>query len=188
MAAPPKTVTDIADVIAHDHWRMGILRTVAALELPDWAIGAGFVRAAVWDSLSNKRVRTPLPDIDVLYFDRENTLPARDLELEIMLAEAGPGMPWSVKNQARMHTRNTDSPYCNTTDALSYWLETATCVAARLNEQGCVSILAPLGIKDLLEFRVRPTASARTKMDQYRARMAAKNWAGSWPHLIVEEI
>ena len=33
--------------ILSDPWRMAVLRAVRALALPDWAVGAGFVRNAV---------------------------------------------------------------------------------------------------------------------------------------------
>lgn len=82
--------------------------------------------------------------------------------------------------------RNDDAPYKDTTDALAHWMETPTCIAARLDDADHVTILAPHGVEDLLALRARPTAAAQSKMDQYRARMAAKNWAGLWPGLSVE--
>ncbi len=100
----------IARLIEADTWRMEILRAVASLGLPDWAIGAGFVRAAVWDALTDKPEATPLPDIDVIYFDPDNTGPERDLRLLSALTEALPDVPWDLKNQARMHKRNADTP------------------------------------------------------------------------------
>jgi len=177
---------DLAHLIETDSWRMEVLRTVAALGLPDWAIGAGFVRAAVWDTLTGKLEPTPLPDIDVIYFDPADISRQRDERLLSILAATMPDIPWDLKNQARMHLRNGDAPYRDTMDALTYWLETPTCIAARLDDAGRVSILAPHGVEDLLALRVRPTAAARTKMDQYRARMAKKKWAGLWPGLVVE--
>ena len=177
---------DIAHLIETDSWRMEILRAVAPLRFPDWAIGAGFVRAAVWDALTGKPEPTPLPDIDVIYFDPENTSRAHEDRLSSVLAASLPDISWDLKNQARMHLRNGDAPYRDTEDALAHWMETPTCVAARLDDAGRVSILSPHGVEDLLALRVRPTAAAHMKMDQYRTRMAKKKWAELWPGLVVE--
>lgn len=185
---PITTITDIARLIENDPWRMNILKHAAALDLPDWAIGAGFVRAAVWDALTGKAAATPLPDIDVIYFDRDDTTKDRDRALTDTLHQSNPTVEWDVKNQARMHIRNNDEPYRNTEEALSRWLETPTCIAAKLKPDGKVSILAPHGIDDLLALRVRPTLAGKSKPERYRTRMAEKNWPELWPDLQVEEI
>ena len=41
------TENDICQLIMRDAWRMDMLRYARRLDLPDWSIGAGFVRAAV---------------------------------------------------------------------------------------------------------------------------------------------
>jgi len=51
--------------IQEDRYRMNILSIVSSLKLPDWYIGAGFVRNLVWDHLHNFP-STPLNDIDVI--------------------------------------------------------------------------------------------------------------------------
>ena len=53
---------------------MEILTTVEKLQLPDSWICAGFIRSKVWDHLHEKEYRTPLADIDVIYFDKVNSL------------------------------------------------------------------------------------------------------------------
>jgi hypothetical protein len=167
-------------LIAGDPWRMQVLRTVRALDLPDWAIGAGFVRSRVWDWLSGD-ARTTMPtDIDVLYYDAENLDPARETVFEGRLNEALPA-PWSVTNQARMHVENDEAPYASTEDALRHWLETPTAVAVRLSADDEIGVLAPWGLDDLFTMTVRPTPSGRAKFDVYRRRIAAKNWAATWP-------
>ncbi len=63
------TKEDILDVIKNDRWMIGILRAVFDLKLPDWWIGAGFVRSKIWDTVHGYTKRTIIPDIDVIYFD-----------------------------------------------------------------------------------------------------------------------
>ena len=176
----------IEAVLRADPWRMAVLARVREFNLPDWAIGAGFVRSAVWDRLTARPRPTPLPDIDVIYFDAADLSSTRDSALEAELTRVMPERPWQVRNQARMHRRNGDAPYLGTADALRYWLETPTAVAVRLEADDRIEVIAPLGLDDLMDLRVRPTDAGRRRNAEYRARMAAKNWPDIWPGLRVE--
>lgn len=162
-----------------------ILSTVAALELPDGWVGAGFVRNAVWDDLHQHGRPTPLADVDVVYFDTTAPHSEFDERYEATLRACAPDVAWSVKNQARMHIRNRDQPYESTAHALTCWPETCTAVAARLGPSG-IEILAPLGLRDLTQLVVRPTAHFRGKLNLYRDRVNAKNWRERWPRLRID--
>jgi hypothetical protein len=164
---------------------MAALSAVRDLGLPDWAIGAGFVRALVWDHLSGHAVPMPLGDVDVIYFDPSDLSATREAEFEALLQARVPGPPWSVKNQARMHFRNVDRPYRDTTDAIGHWLETATCVAVRLEADDGLTLLAPHGIADLVAMKLRPTPAGLAKRADFEARLAAKDWLGRWPKLVA---
>lgn len=178
--APDDRARVLRTLIAADAWRMRVLRTVRALELPDWAIGGGFVRSRVWDWLDGD-VRTTMPtDIDVLYYDGVDLSPARETVLEALLNAALPA-PWSMTNQARMHVDNGDPPYASTEDALRHWLETPTAVAVRLSADDRIEILSPWGLDDLFTMTVRPTPSGRDKLGVYRSRLAGKQWPRTWP-------
>lgn len=178
---------DVAAFIVADPWRRSVLEAVRRQHLPDWAVGAGFIRSAVWDALHGHRDPTPLPDVDVLYFDRDDTFPRtrRDVAIEAALAKAMAGVPWSVRNQARMHLRNGDTPYADTTDALRFWLETPTAVAIRLDDAGCPSLLAPFGTGDLTDMICRPTRRGCEKPAQYQERIRGKNWPALWPRVRI---
>jgi len=86
---------------------------------------------------------TPLADVDVLFFDANEVAREREAAIEAALGEALPHIRASVKNQARMHRRNGDAPYADTTDALRFWLETPTAVAIRIGDDGAATLLAP---------------------------------------------
>ena len=124
----------ICQLIETDHDMMAIIGAVAELRLPDGWIAAGFVRNRVWDVLHDYAQPTPLADIDVIYFDPVDRTKAAEKAIEAALHSSLSGLPWSVKNQARMAERNGDPPYRSTLDALGYWCETPTAVAVRL---GC---------------------------------------------------
>ncbi len=179
---------DILALVAGDAWMMAALTAVAGLGLPDCWIGAGFLRGAVWDRLHGYGSRTPLDDIDVVYFDPKASDPAAEAALARRLGARLPDLSWEVKNQARMHLRNGDAPYGSCAEALAHWLETPTAVALRLNQAGGLELLAPFGTEDLLGLVVRPTPHARThkhRLAAYRARLEAKNWPAKWPKLRV---
>lgn len=179
-------VARLQTLIANDPRRLRILQQVRELDLPDCWVAAGFVRSAVWDHL-HQRSDSPLPqDIDVIWFDRSQTSPARDAELETVLRQQDESLQWSVKNQARMHLRNGDAPYASATEAMRYWPETATAVAVRLDEQDEVEIAAPLCLEDLFELIVRPAGRFKDeKQPIYRERLSSKNWQATWPQLKV---
>ncbi|MGB6407586.1 MAG: nucleotidyltransferase family protein, partial [Planococcus donghaensis] len=82
---------------------MSLLKAVKSADLRDGWICAGFVRSKIWDTLHGFNERTPLPDIDVIYFDDKNIGEEEEKEIEKNLIIMYPGIPWSVKNEARMH-------------------------------------------------------------------------------------
>ena len=184
MSSPPHDL--IEEVLRASPWHMESLEAVRALTLPDWAIGAGFVRNAVWDRLHGYAEPTPLNDIDVLFFDPLRPEKAYESALEKALRASLPDRPWSPRNQARMHRRNGDRPYRDTLDALSFWLETPTAVAVRLEADDQLTVLAPFGLSDLLAMMARPTPAGRAKIEHYRDRMVAKNWPATWPEVTLE--
>lgn len=177
----------IKALLLADPPRWSVLGRVQSLGLPDCWVGAGFVRNAVWDSLHGFPASRPVGDIDVLWFDPDRVAPSVDDQLEAELRALDPAIGWSVKNQARMHVRNGDAPYISTADAMRYWPETATAVAARRTESGGCEITAPFGLDDLFALIVRPTPRfLGEKHRAYLKRVDAKGWRSSWPRLRME--
>jgi hypothetical protein len=174
----------IKAIIAADPVRLHVLQLVRELRLPDCWVAAGFVRSAVWDHL-HQRSSSPLPlDIDVIWFDGECQTAQKDVDLEAVLQNIDASINWSVKNQARMHFRNGDHPYINAAQAMTFWPETATAIGVRLDESDLVEVAAPLGLDDLLNLVVRPTARFRSeKRHVYLERVRSKGWLETWPRL-----
>jgi hypothetical protein len=162
---------------------MRLLKAVATLGIDDCWIGAGTIRNAIRDHLHGLPPRrAPDSDVDVVFHDPDDVSPARDHELQSRLLAEVPDAVWEVNNQARMAGMNGDPPYRNTADAIRCWPETATAIAARLDD-GRLEIIAPHGIQDLLALIVRPTPAFATRRKEYRARCAAKKWHERWPKL-----
>ncbi|MFN3623444.1 MAG: nucleotidyltransferase family protein [Hyphomicrobium sp.] len=176
-------IGDIEAFLAETQVITTLLKPVAELGIDDCWIGAGLVRNAVWDKLHGYPIQ-PLvgSDVDVIYCNYTDTTRERDVGIERRLSCVLPAIPWSVRNQARMYERNGDPPYENCEDAIRYWPETATAIAARLHE-GQVQVIAPLGVGDLVNMLVRPSPAFARKIDVYERRLAAKDWAKRWPRL-----
>lgn len=175
-------------LLLNDALRMEALIALRHLHLPDGWIGAGFLRDAVWAHL-HQHPQPPVPaDVDVVWFDDLQRSEAQDRELESTLKRLSPAFNWSVKNQARMHRRNGDAPYCSTEDALRFWPETATAVAVRLTDNHRLETIAPYGLEDLFELRLRPTP--RFEYDKraiFMQRVAQKRWLARYPLLRIIE-
>jgi hypothetical protein len=182
-ACPMQTLRDVTNFVAAQPLLMALLRAIATLSIADCWIGGGVIRNSVWDYLHGYPVHVATgSDVDVVYWDLRNANPESDLEIERRLTNDWPDIPWSVRNQARMHERNGDPPYQSTEDACRCWPETATAIAARLWD-GQVQIVAPHGVDDLVRMIVRPTPAFDTKMSVYQQRLASKDWARRWPRL-----
>ncbi|MDG5789256.1 nucleotidyltransferase family protein [Evansella sp. AB-P1] len=183
-----KNEKDVIEIIEEDEEMMEILRAAKTLNLPDWWVCAGFVRSKIWDTLHGFPTRTPLPDVDVIYFDPENIDEQHEKELEAKLCSILPETPWSVKNQARMHKRNNLPPYKDSVDAMSKFPETATALGAKLNEEGEVILAAPCGIEDAIQLQVKPTTfftETTERTEIYEQRIHKKNWKAIWHKLEI---
>lgn len=177
---------DVVGVIESDPAAMRVLRAAASLGLPDWWIGAGFVRNRVWDAISNLPF-SPERDVDVAYFDPARLDPGEDARAEARAAVVLTEVPWEIRNQARMHLRNGEEPYTSTLDAISRWPETATCVAVTLRGDS-VRLVACHGLTDLVGMVVRPSpafdnAAGRATVQR---RVEAKGWLDRWAGLRLE--
>lgn len=175
--------TQVKNWISKEPQRMEALTIAAAQELPGWCIAAGFVRNLVWDRLHGFASATALNDIDLIFFDPNDLSDSRDLEVEQKLRGIS-GLPWSVKNQARMHERNLDRPYTSTEDAMSFWVEIETAVGVALDEFGEVVIIAPLGIEELFDYTITLNPK-RPKLEAFEERMSNKRWLEIWPKLVA---
>lgn len=149
-------LAETIELIQSDAWRMECLRVVESLNLPDWYIAGGFLRNAIWDALHGKSVRTPLNDVDVVYYDAEDHGMAAQVQIESVLQARCPTAKWEVRNQARMHLHNGHPPYHDSENAIAHWIETPTCVGVRIGRDGWLQIVAPYGLAENWSLRVAP--------------------------------
>jgi len=180
-------IDSLKSIIKADRWMMDRLEVILEFQIEDAWIGAGFIRNRIWDHLHDFPPSNELNDIDVIYFDDRELDPQRDLEMEAFLKAKYPEDLWSVKNQARMHQKHGHEAYQSCEEALSHWVETPTCVAAKLwPDTSRMHIIAPHGLEDLMNLKVRPNPSyGPEKASLYNQRIAEKKWATKWPKLDI---
>ena len=173
--------------LLQDQQRMQILQIAADFcennHLTAWGLAAGFVRNLVWDHLHHYTDATALNDIDLIYFNAANTVEYIDLKFEQELKQRL-NINWSVKNQARMHTRNHDLPYKNIADAMSYWPEVETAIAMLIRHHQ-IEIIAPFGLTSLFKGYISLNTK-RPKPELFQQRIQQKKWLEQWPNLQVK--
>ncbi len=169
---------------------MSALHAVQLLGLKAWCIGAGAIRARVWDELHGYSDHTATPDIDVAYFDASCDEPATEQALRRQLSIMHPEIPWELTNQAKVHLWYEKEfgypikPLPSLLAGIAAWPEVATAVGVCLDAQSRLTILAPFGLEDLFAMVIRhnPTV-ANAKI--YADRIDKKQFALRWPKVRI---
>ena len=174
---------EIVELIKQDPIRAKALDCVSKLDLPECYVAAGFVRNLVWDYLHDFEVSTPLNDVDVIYFDPNESDPNSYLKYEATLKLALPELNWQVRNQATMHVRNGDLPYASSLDAMSYWPEQETAVGIRQIAPSQYECIAAFGFETLFGFSI--THNLKRSQETFKSRVNSKGWLVRWPSLRV---
>lgn len=182
---------DVIKLIQNDDRMMEIIKAASKLNLSDWWICAGFVRSSIWDFLHGFEKRTNTPDVDVIYFDDKNIDEKTEKRLEAELRGILPDIPWSVKNQARMHVVNDIPPYISSEDAISKFPETATALGVKIDKDNNLVLTAPCGIDDVINLELKPTSYFQETKERaaiYEERIIKKNWKAIWHKIKVHHI
>jgi uncharacterized protein len=180
----------VEEILRSTPWLMEALAAARAVDAPDWLIGAGALRTAVWDRLHEFDEPTELADIDVVFFDPADLSPERERGVEDALRAELPAAPWDAKNQAAVHLWFPDKfgyevePLRSTAEAVATWPETATCVGARLTGDDRLDLVAPYGLDDLLGL-VHRRNPARVSVEEYERRLRTKRITERWPRVRV---
>lgn len=144
-----------------------VLRTVRALDLPDWMIFSGAIYQPVWNALTGRDPDYGIRDYDVAYHDDSDlSYEAEDVVIKRVAAAFEPPLRdlVEVRNQARVHLWfadkfGADEPYPPLEDsaaALKRFVATAFCVGVRLEDDDSLRVWAPFGLEDLFALRLRP--------------------------------
>lgn len=184
-----KSEEDISRLIRADKWRTDVLNAAERLDLPNWWIGAGFLRNLIWDAIEGNSPREER-DVDLVYFDKDTIDPSEhwaiDWALTEKLKQEAPFAEWEVRNQARMHYIHDFEPYESTEEGISNWVETATCIAVRQRD-GELEYLFCHGTEDLFNLIVRPIGAFKSEglLPVFHGRVEKKKWQERRPSLRV---
>ena len=179
----------LCDLVRSSEGLMAALEAIRSLGLHSWCLGAGIIRALVWDHLHGYHRPSTVPDADVAFFD---ALAPHELDayLERQLIALLPGVAWEVVNQAKVHTWYSKAfgqevaPLVSLVDGLATWPETATCVGVYLDAEDGLHVIAPHGLSDLFEMRVRYNPR-RVSFETFMHRVQSKRFLERWPRLTI---
>jgi len=175
--------TRTAALLQQDMFRWRCLQLARQLNLPDWYLGAGFLRNAIWDHL-HQLPMTPLNDIDLVYFDATELSCQREQQAEAWLQQQLPGYRFEVRNQARMHLLHGHAPYQNCADGISRWVEIPTCVGVHLGANDRLSFTCAFGLAANWSLQVAMNPH-HPRPAIFTERIKQKNWLQLWPQLQI---
>jgi hypothetical protein len=170
---------------------MQVLRTAAALDLPDWMIFSGAVYQPVLNHLTGRAPDYGIKDYDLGYHDAADTsYEAEDVVIRRVAEAFAPPLREmvEVRNQARVHLWFEDkfgeayAPLTSTAEALSRFVSPLFAVGVRLEADGRMSVAAPFGLEDLFEMRMRPNPN---RVTGGFARTSA-SVSARWPEVSIE--
>lgn len=179
---------NLMDLIGQHEIMMAVLDHARKLGLSSWAIGAGAIRALVWDELHGMKVPSQVPDWDLIYYDTTSSNDD-DAAIRAHMRDAFPQFEWDVVNQAHVHRwleihlGHSISPFPDLPSAIASWPEIATCVGVSLEESGQVKIHAPYGLQDLFSLRLRRNVACLDR-EAFATRRLTKQWGRHWPQLV----
>lgn len=168
--------------------RLRFLRHIYA----DAYLSAGVIRNLVWSNLHQQNYALNSCEIDVIFFDKNEKNQTITQNLAQKLVEQFPENEWDVVNQAQVHmwylTEQLQPilPYCSLYDALSAWPETATAIAIRLLKNDDFDIIAPFGLNDLFELKLRWN-NRLVSHAVFQQRIESKKFLTRWPQLKIED-
>ncbi len=179
------TEQDIVTLIEKDEWMMQVLKIAEGLDLPDWVIGAGFLRNKVWDYL-HKYSEPNRTDVDLVYFDPNGNDYDADKKLSYKKKKET-DIDFEIVNQIYTHTWRNMTPNTSTAQSISTWSDTATCIGVTI-KKGKVKLVTPLGIEDLVNLVVRPNPTIIDDIQNFDRRIKEKKWLEKLPRLKIKKL
>lgn len=179
-------IQELQDIIFQDADLLKILLCLHQIN-PSAYIAAGAIRNSVWSYLHEQSYSLEQGDIDIIYFDQYDNN-HNELSIEKALKIEFQNIQWDVINQATVHTwyktehGNAIEPLTSIFQALSFWPETATAIAIRLNASGHLECIALFGLDDLLDLKLRRNKTL-VSHQVFLQRIYSKKFLKKWPNL-----
>ena len=170
---------------------MTVMETARSLALPDWLIFSGAIYQPVWNHMTGRPIDHGVRDYDLAYFDAlDISYEAEDVVIKRVAAafESPLKAMVEVRNQARVHLWFEDhfgepyEPLTSSAEALTRFAAPVFAVAARLEADDSLTIVAPFGLEDIFSMTIRANPHRKAKgLPAIIAKARAR-----WPELSVD--
>lgn len=170
---------------------MTVLQAVRQQDLPDPLLFSGAIYQTVWNALTGRADSYGIKDYDVGYYDPDTSFAAEDRVIGQVAASLD--LPLralvEVRNQARVHLWFPDKfghpypPLRSTAEALRRFVCPAFAVGVRLESTGSITVMAPFGLDDVFDMRLRvnPVRGVAADWDRIVGSVTER-----WPELSVD--
>lgn len=179
----------LKSMISENKFLTDLLIQLHAID-PHAYLSAGVIRNWVWATLHGQVYCFERTEIDVIFHAQEEQHNTQSHKIRNALIQHYPHHIWDVTNQAWVHQwyrtekGETILPLESIHQALSYWPETATAIALRLNENHQLDIIAPFGLYDLFELKLRWNDRLVSR-GVFIKRIQSKQFLERWPNLVL---
>lgn len=180
----------LEEILRRSEPLMQVMRTLRALDPPDWLIFSGAIYQRVLNDLTGRPLDYGIKDYDVGYHDASDiSYEAEDMVIRRVAAAFEPPLREmvEVRNQARVHVwfeghfGEPYTPLASSAEALTRFVSPLFAVAAKLEADDRLRIQAPFGLDDLFAMRMRYNPNRRSpNFDAIAARAKAR-----WPELEI---
>lgn len=174
-------------MICNHAFLMDVLKKLQHIA-PQTYLSAGVIRNWIWSEIHEQNYVFEHTEIDIIFYDPDDHNDQKAQEIKRKLEVLFPTNTWDVTNQAWVHlwyktsSGAQISPLQSIAQALSYWPETATAIAVRLNDQNQLDVVAPFGLNDLFDLKLRWNGTL-VSHDVFLQRIQSKRFLQRWPKL-----
>jgi hypothetical protein len=169
---------------------MDVLEGLRAEALRDHLLVAGAIYNLVWNRLTGRPDLTGINDIDVFYFDDSDlSYDAEDMVIKKLAARFKHlPLPVQARNQARVHLWFPQKfgipfePLASSAEMLGRYASKTHAVAARLESDASLTLVAPFGLDDIFSFRITPN---RVLMNKPAHEAKGARAMSVWPEITV---
>lgn len=175
----------LEDILRASPSLMQVMETARDLDLPDWLIFSGAIYQRALNHLTGRDPDYGIKDYDLGYHDAADiSYEAEDVVIRrVAAAFTSPLREMvEVRNQARVHVwfqgkfGEPYEPLGSSAEALTRFTSPTFGVGARLEADGRMTIVAPFGLDDIFDLRLRPNPLRKTAGFLRTARAAQARW------------
>ena len=182
----------LIEIIRSEPVLMDVLQGLRAAELPDWLLVAGALYNVVWNRLTSRPSLTGVKDIDVFYFDATDpSYEAEDRVIKRLSALFSHlPVPVEARNQARVHLwfpqkfSQPFAPLTSSGEMLGRYASKTHAVAARLEPDDALTIVAPFGLDHIFSFNIVPNRVLENNAPAHATKAARAQ--SIWPEITIE--